>query len=369
MADYLGINNGGLSINPSQDEITGSPFRLNNGGIYTGTDQITPSGPPFATVSNGGYLFVSPEEPTPEPVPNFIAVGDAVGSYSINYYSEDGITWNSEQISYPRRIGNMFDVTSNGESTFIEVGMGPMSTLVSARSTNGVLWQTLGSQIDYGYGRACIFNYSGIPYMFTSTGHFLQLSGTAWSVVGQVPGYSINGIAVSNSNIFVATTLSTRTIVISRDNGNSWSFFTFPSGTLYNPLSVTCSPSGRFVVCGSTQSGVGCVYTSTNLTEWPGRFFPQGDRIYSVACSPSGLFIALGAGGYTYYGTDGQNWETGSSVDNTVFTSIACDRNGLFCATGLSGRTILTRDCLTWYPGSNIPLSTVRNITGNKINK
>ncbi len=156
------------------------------------------------------------------------------------------------------------------------------------------------------------------PFISTNSGKSWIASPNSPNLPGVYPG----GLAVSadGAKIFayLKTNLTTTSVFLSTNQGDSWTETGFPSATTSVNYSIACSADGTKVIVGagngplyySTNSGVNCYTSAAPIS------------ISSVASSADGGRMVAAAGGNSLYFSDdfGASWTPGNAPANNKFS-------------------------------------------------
>jgi hypothetical protein len=138
-------------------------------------------------------------------------------------------------------------------------------------------------------------------------------------------------------------------VVVSSNNGNSWSAYSPWSGSIFRPGSI-CYGNNLFIITADRPSSI--LQTSTDGINWTQRTVPTGFWV-SVAYG-NGKFVALGSNAVQnnydqiMWSTDGINWTSVPDVGLTdLWTNIEYVNN-IFIAVSSSGAIMVSSDGLSW---------------------
>jgi len=146
-------------------------------------------------------------------------------------------------------------------------------------------------------------------------------------------------------------------ILISTDGGETWMETLSSLGCPGTLLDVVYG-NGKWVAVGGqwpTFTSQGCVYTSSDGTNWTLQTLPSGTTQLTAVAFGNGLFVAVGLDGAIYTSTDGAAW-TRQSFRNTTadFTDVAFG-NGTFIITKSTGTYsepkgffVISHDGIVW---------------------
>jgi hypothetical protein len=289
--------------------------------------------------------------------------------------SVNGTTWtNPAQIPIPQAAGYLTSIAVNTSGRFVALGtgsdgIGGSNYTLATTSTNGTTWSSATYITSAGISLSSIAVSSsnlfvavgsdavGLPVYSTST------NGTTWTtniMNGSSTIAYMGPLAVNSSGLFVALGQDSTSALIyaTSTNGTTW---TTPApfngvSTPFNGgiISMTVSPSGKFVVVGFFNDGIKDVpiyATSDNGTTWSSATslgsYSGSYRLNSITVNSSGLFVAVGnesaVGGAIYTtSTNGTTWSapallSGTDISDSLNGIAVNTSTGKFVAVGGGG--------------------------------
>jgi trimeric autotransporter adhesin len=256
----------------------------------------------------------------------FVAVAYSTASPLI-LYSRDGAAWTLARYT-PNVPANCTALYGDGKFLLLEGGTGMWSE-------DGTSWTNFDLGGTYLFGEI----WTGTLFMgFGSQGGPMRsTNGLVWENLGSENLISVMQVIASESpKEFVAAGGPT---VATSPDGRSWTTHDIPY-----PGSVLAlaSGGGRLVGVGSG----GSIFTSDDGTNWRDVSLHINGALWSVSYG-AGLFVAAGDDGVMYTSHDGGTWtqrDTGSrqTVNEVVFG------NGRFVVLGRNGTLLASADGLTW---------------------
>lgn len=109
-------------------------------------------------------------------------------------------------------------------------------------------------------------------------------------------------------------------------------------------ISISYDNNGKYIACGRTPNGTGCISISSDKCETWSETKILGDIWAGVACG-NGKYVVVGRNGYVGMSTDGENWDI-SQIDNDLSCSSIAYGNNMFI---IVGNTISTPTAPTSY--------------------
>lgn len=326
----------------------------------------------------------------------------AVGSTNQVFYSANGSTWTSQQLTAPGLVffGTplLNDIVTYANGTYL-IGSHRSATSMSVdtfifRSTDGNYWTTnvLGNVYTGSVGFTYKFFASGNGLVIaagTANGPpFLQFStdGTNWSTTNNLPSTSVQGASGTFGNgVYVIVGPQgvglTLPPIYTSTNGFTWtnqqqpptppagptdtltsiafsngiyvttgysSFVRSTNGLLY--VTASNSPALASVITYSNGFvGVGSggkIYNSGDGLSWTQRNSGTLNNLRSITAG-NGLLVAVGDTGTIQTSPAGNIWTTRSSGTSLNLYGVAYS-NGLFIAVGYLGTVLTSPDGISW---------------------
>jgi len=127
--------------------------------------------------------------------------------------------------------------------------------------------------------------------------------------------------------------------------------------------SISYDNNGKYIACGITPNGTGCVSFSSDKCETWSETQILGDIwAVGVACG-NGKYIVVGRNGYVGISTDGENWDISQIDDNLSCSSIAYGNN-MFIVVGNTISTPTSPKSYVLKNGSNEWIELEYSFTG-----
>lgn len=341
----------------------------------------------------------------------------AVGNTSEVFYSANGSTWTSQQLTAP---GSVFVGASlqNSIVTYANgaylVGSFRYASSQSAdsfifRSTDGNYWTTnvLGNVFTGPFGFNYNFFTSGNGLVIAAgkanVAPFLQFStdDTNWSTTNNLPSNSLQGYSgtYGNGTFVIVSPQSvgfTMPPIFTSTDGFTWTNQQHPPTPTTGPtntfLSITAT-NGIYVVAASnsiarsadgltytnvigapalsavlkTGSGFigvgsgGNIFTSGDGLSWTQRNSGTLNNLRSITAG-NGLLVAVGDAGTIQTSSTGTIWTTRSSGTSLNLYGVAYS-NGLFVAVGYLGTVLTSSDGIAWTGQDSGQLTNLLSVT------
>ncbi len=327
----------------------GSIILYSNDGVSWGIESVsyTTSYKPFSSLAYGNGQFVAI-------INNDWSFEDIKIATSI-----DGVNWNVESVGIN---GNLNSITFN-QNRFIAVGQDENHKSIILSSNDSKSWRILNSRASTNLNSII---YAESKFITVGQDESSQMGivavsedGVDWDFIPTNLAMPFNKIVYGN-NLFavLSNTESNNNILASHDLIN-WRLESSINNSYIGGISYG---AGKFVIAGSSITAVGVLLTSTNVAQWQNGFNRDPDDYLNGIVHANNQFIAVGHNGEILSSLDGNTWDQKFSLPGINLYNVAYGNNQ-FVTVGDNGVILTSSNGESWNFESSGIKSNIFGIT------